>query len=64
MKIVEVTVTFGRTVPSDLIAYSNYKPEITLKAKVEEGENADEVAVTLQDKAEQLVNDYVEHRCK
>jgi len=57
MKITEITASAGRTFNHPHEEYSNLKPHVTLKATLEEGEDPAAVAKSLQQLAEQLVED-------
>jgi len=54
MKIVEVTVHAGRTFNHPYENYANFKPGISLRATVGEGEDTEQIIKTLQSQAEQM----------
>jgi|SRR5579859_7281543 len=58
MKIQEITVTAGRTFNHPHEQYSNLRPDVTLRATLEDGEDPDKAAKWLQAKAEGLVEDH------
>lgn len=58
MKIHTITVTAGRTFNHPHEQYSNLRPEVTLFATLDEGEDATSAARELQARAEQLVEDH------
>jgi hypothetical protein len=58
MKVIKVNVSAGRVVPHPFTQYANLKPQITVKAIVEEGEDWQAVTKELQAHAEQLVEEH------
>lgn len=58
MKIHTITVTAGRTFNHPHEQYSNLRPEVTMFATLDEGEDATKAAQELQARAEQLVEDH------
>ena len=58
MKIKTITVTAGRVLPHPLESYANIRPEITLTADIEDGEDPDTAARALQGKAESLLEQH------
>ena len=58
MKIQEIIVTAGRTFNHPHEQYSNLRPEVTMKATLDEGDDAEACAKTLQARAEGLVEDH------
>lgn len=58
MKITEITVSAGRVISHPVEQYSNLRPQISLKAVLDEGEDADAATKQLQAKAEGLVEDH------
>jgi uncharacterized coiled-coil DUF342 family protein len=58
MKITEITVSAGRTVPHPIESYANLKPHVSLKAVLEDGEDFVQVTKDLQAKAEEIVEDH------
>lgn len=58
MKITEITVTAGRTVPHPIESYANLKPMVTLKAVLDDGEDHIQAIKTLQASAEEIVEDH------
>ena len=64
MLIVEIIVSAGRTFNHPFESYSNLRPQITLKASLNEGDDADKAAQLLQAKAEKLVEDHKNNMLK
>lgn len=58
MKIQTITVTAGRTFNHPHEQYSNLRPEVSMVATIDEGEDAAEATKQLQARAEQLVEDH------
>jgi hypothetical protein len=58
MKITEITITAARTFNHPHEQYSNLRPEVTLKASVDEGEDAAAAVKLLQNQAEGIVEDH------
>ncbi len=58
MKITEITVTAGRTFNHPHEQYSNLRPEVTLRATLDESDDPVKAAADLQQKAETLVEDH------
>lgn len=58
MKITEIIVSAGRVVPHPTAQYSNFKPNLTLKATLDESEDLETAVKELQAKAEKLVEDH------
>lgn len=58
MKITIITITAGRTFNHPYEQYSNLRPEVTMTATLNEGEDATKAAQQLQARAEQLVEDH------
>ena len=58
MKITSITVSAGRTFNHPYEQYSNLRPEVTMTASLEDGENAWEATKALQSTAEGLVEDH------
>lgn len=58
MKIQTIQVTAGRTFNHPHEQYSNLRPEVTMMATLEEGEDAAKATRELQAKAEQIVEDH------
>lgn len=58
MKVTEITVTSGRTFNHPHEQYSNLRPSVTLKASLDEADDADVATKALQAKAERLVEDH------
>jgi predicted KAP-like P-loop ATPase len=58
MKIKCITVTAGRTFNHPHEQYSNLRPEVTMTATLDDGEDAAEAAKQLQQRAEGLVEDH------
>ena len=64
MRITEITASAGRTFNHPHEDYSNLKPFVTLKAELAEGDDPVAVAKTLQQQAEQLVEDQKQNMLK
>ena len=58
MQITNIVVRAGRTFNHPHEQYSNLKPEVELRATIEEGDIAEECVQKLQAKAEGLVEDH------
>lgn len=58
MKVMEITVNAGRTLPHPTESYANLRPSITLRATLEDGDDHLECIRRLQVQAEQLVEDH------
>ncbi len=58
MRINTITVTAGRTFNHPHEQYSNLRPEVTMTATLDEGEDATKAAHELQARAEQIVEDH------
>lgn len=58
MKINTITVTAGRTFNHPHEQYSNLRPEVSMTATLEDGEDATVAVRELQARAEQLVEDH------
>ena len=58
MKISTITVTAGRTFNHPYESYSNLRPEVTITASLEDGEDSNDAARMLQAQAEGLVEDH------
>lgn len=58
MKVTEINVTAGRTLPHPTESYANLRPTISLSATLEEGDEPQECIRKLQVQAEQLVEDH------
>jgi hypothetical protein len=58
MKIQTITVTAGRTFNHPHEQYSNLRPEVTMTATLEDGEDATKASKALQAQAEQIVEDH------
>lgn len=61
MKITEVTVSASQSFNHPYESYANFKPGVTIRAEVQEGEDSDGVIKQLQAKAEGLVQDHKVH---
>jgi predicted signal transduction protein with EAL and GGDEF domain len=61
MKVTQITVNAGRTFNNPYESYSNLRPEVTLTASLDDGEDATTAAKALQAQAEGLVE---EHKTK
>ena len=60
----EITVSAGRTFNHPFESYSNLKPQVTVRATIEPGEDWEAVTKDLQSKAESLVEDHKRHMLK
>lgn len=58
MQVTEVIVTAGRVVNHPLESYANLRPEVTLKATLDPGEDVHAATKQLQATAEGLVEDH------
>lgn len=58
MKINTITVTAGRTFNHPHEQYSNLRPEVSMTATLDDGEDAAKATRELQAKAEQIVEDH------
>lgn len=58
MKINTITVTAGRTFNHPHEQYSNLRPEVSMTATLDEGEDPTKSAQQLQARAEQIVEDH------
>lgn len=58
MKVIEITVSAGRVVSHPTESYSNLRPQLTLKAMLDEGEDVETATKDLQAKAEKLIEDH------
>lgn len=61
MKVTEIVVSAGRTFNHPHEQFSNLRPEVTLKASLDEGDNPDECVKALQARAEQIIEDHKTH---
>lgn len=61
MKVTQIVVNAGRTFNHPHESYSNLHPEVTLTASLEEGDNVEECAKSLQARAEELVENHKQH---
>lgn len=64
MKVTEISVSAGRVISHPIEDYSNLRPQISLKAVLEDGEDPAEAAKQLQAKAEGLVEDHANQLTK
>ncbi len=58
MQITEITVTAGRVLPHPEHAYANIRPEVTLRAMLQPGDEPGQAVRALQLQAERLVEDH------
>lgn len=58
MKIQEITVHASRTLPHPIESYANIKPEVTLRATLDDGDDPAEAVRQLQATAENLVENH------
>jgi len=61
VKITEIIVSAGRTFNHPFESYSNLRPQVTMKATIEEGEDPEKATKEMQAKAEKLVEDHKNH---
>lgn len=61
MKVTEIVVSAGRTFNHPHEQFSNLRPEVTLKASLDEADNPDECVKALQARAEQIIEDHKTH---
>ena len=61
MKITSIVVNAGRTFNHPYESYSNLRPSVTLTASIEDGDNPDECAKSMQARAEELVENHKQH---
>ncbi len=61
MKITEIIVSAGRTFNHPFEQFSNLRPQVTMKATLDEHEDPDAVTKSMQAKAEKLVEDHKTH---
>lgn len=64
MKVTEVIVSAGRTFNHPHESYSNLKPQVTMKATLEDGEDPVASAKKLQAQCEELVEDHKRNMLK
>lgn len=58
MKVTQITVNAGRTFNNPYESYSNLRPEVTLTASLDDGEDPHAAAKALQSQAETLVESH------
>lgn len=58
MTVTEIVVSAGRTFNHPYESYSNLRPQVTIKASLQDGEDVDAATKQLQAKAESLVEDH------
>lgn len=58
MQVLEIVVSAGRTFNHPYEQYSNLRPQVTMKANLQEGDDPDLAAQALQAKCEKLVEDH------
>jgi hypothetical protein len=58
MKITEIIVGAGRTFNHPYEQFSNLRPQVTIKAILDDGDDPEEVIKDLQAKAESMVEDH------
>lgn len=58
MQVTEIVVSAGRTFNHPFEQYSNLRPQVTIKATLQDGDDPDKAAMALQAKAEKLVEDH------
>jgi len=58
MKIVEVTVSAGQTFNNPHESYSNFRPQITLKAVIEKNDDPAKIIRELQASAEGMIKEH------
>jgi glycerol-3-phosphate O-acyltransferase len=57
MKIIEITVSAGRTFNHPYESFSNFRPEVSFKATLDEGINVENATKELQRRAESHVEE-------
>ena len=58
MKITEIIVGAGRTFNHPYEQFSNLRPQVTIKAVLDEGDDPEQIIKDLQAKAESMVEDH------
>ena len=58
MQVTEITVSAGRTVNHPCESYANLRPQVTLRATLDAGDDLDACTKHLQARAERLVEDH------
>lgn len=58
MIITEIIVSAGRTFNHPYESYSNLKPQLTLKATIQEGDDVQHSILALQDRAETMIEQH------
>ena len=58
LKVTQVSVMAARTFNNPFVAYSNFRPSVTMTAELTEGQNPEEVLFTLQQAAERIVENH------
>lgn len=58
MKITEVIVSAGRVISHPTESYANLRPQVTVKATLDDSDSFEDVTKDLQAKAEKLVEDH------
>jgi flagellar biosynthesis chaperone FliJ len=61
VKVIEIIISAGRTFNHPYEHFSNLRPQLTLKASLTEGEDAEKAIKDLQAKAESLLEDHKGH---
>lgn len=61
MKVTEIVVQAGRTFNHPHESYSNLRPSVEIRASLDENDNPDECAKSLQARAEELVENHKQH---
>lgn len=58
MNVTEIVVSAGRTFNHPYESYSNLRPQVTMKATLQDGDDPDVATQALQAKCEKLVEDH------
>jgi hypothetical protein len=58
LKVTQVSVMAARTFNNPFVAYSNFRPSVTMTAELQEGQKAEEVLYSLQQAAERIVENH------
>lgn len=53
MTVIEIQVSYGQTFNDDFEQFRNHRPQVSLKAHLEEGESYDEKVAVLQERCRQ-----------
>lgn len=58
MKVTEIIVSAGRVVSHPTEQYANLRPQLTIKATIDDGEDYEAVTKAMQAKVEKLIEDH------